>query len=298
MADVQPSVIPPDRRGSPRRSRPPHHRPSLRSLSLSNLPAFLSPFPLPSHLSALLHLLCSSNDSTLSSLLSSLKERQLDVDQWERAVWCYTATHLQPHYDVVFHSLDMSEVETAVAKERAQRGWLSDVSLTFGEVPLSSFACILARHVPLSAADQCFVDLGSGLGRGVVAAALCHSFSSILGIEILHCLHSTAVSLLHRLTPSSLCPESTVRVVCDDLLENKEWRCADVVFVNSTCFGVELMKRLSEKCEELRLGSRVITLTRPLSSTHFLVKDVGWYPMSWGAADVFVHCKVHPSSVV
>ena len=280
--------------GEPRRvrRRPLQPRPSLRSLCLSNLPAFLSPFPLPSHLSAVLHWLCLTNDPILSSLISDLQHRRLDIDQWERAIWQRVTSHLQSHFDAVFHPIDVDAVEAAVAAERRQRGWATAISLTFGEVPLSSLACILARHVPLTAGDV-FADLGSGLGRGVVAALLCHSFSLVVGVELLDCLHCAALTVIRRLPPSST-SDTAVRLVSGDFLDSGDWLSADVVFVNSTCFDCALIERLSERCEQLRLGSRVLTLTNPLRSQQFHAQQLGSYAMSWGAADVWLHCKCQP----
>ena len=80
-------------------------RPSYRSLTLSTLPSYLSPLPLPSHLSAHLHRLCESGDQQLQSLIDGLRTRELDVDEWQRRLWRRVTDELQPAYQHIFQVL-------------------------------------------------------------------------------------------------------------------------------------------------------------------------------------------------
>ena len=285
MVNPSPEVV------KPRKSlRHSSLRPTLDDLSLTNLPSYLSPLPLPTKLSSLLHSLCYSHDPVLHALVHSLQSRTVDLDSFERSLWCRVSAVLQPSYDAVFDSVDYAALDARVASEKRERGLERTLSATFGEVPLESLACILARHVQLREGEA-FVDVGSGLGRGVVAAGLCHAFGSLLGVELLSSLHEDAHALLQS---ASIAPP--VRLLCADALTCDAWLCCDVAFINSTCFEPALMRRLSERCAHLRLGSRVITLTHPLSSSHFSARMVGSYRMSWGDADVWVHVKQEASS--
>ena len=189
----------------------------------------------------------------------------------------------------------MTALEKRLQAEKRQRGWSSSISLTYGEVSLVSLACMLARHTRLSE-HAVFADVGSGIGRGLVAALLCHNFARCVGVELLRSLHDQALLTKAAYEQSSGADASAIQLVCGDFRECDEWLCADVVYVNSTCFDRPLMADLSAACERLPLGATVITQTHPLPSEQFVCSCVGAYEMSWGSADVFVHCKVQPSS--
>jgi len=77
-------------------------RPSLRSLTVTTLPSYLSPFPLPSKLSARLHALCGSGDAQLLSLVDGLRSKELDVDDWQRRLWSRVSDDWQPNFQQTF----------------------------------------------------------------------------------------------------------------------------------------------------------------------------------------------------
>ena len=65
------------------------------------------------------------------------------------------------------------------------------VDLTYGDVPFGALAAALALAEPRG--TKCsFIDLGSGVGRGVIAAALLRPFKCCVGVEILLALHDAA----------------------------------------------------------------------------------------------------------
>jgi hypothetical protein len=55
------------------------------------------------------------------------------------------------------------------------------VDLMYGEVDFSSLALMFVRYIPMQG-RKVFVDLGSGTGRAVFAAALVHNFSKLRGL--------------------------------------------------------------------------------------------------------------------
>ena len=181
--------------------------------------------------------------------------------------------------------------------EKRERGWSSSISLTYGEITFASLACILAQHTRLS--DQTvFADLGSGVGGALIAALMCHTFKRCIGIELMRSLHDQAllVKAAYEQTSSAESTDgSALQLICGDFRTCSQWHCADVVYVNSTCFDHSLMADLSAACEYLSLGATVITQTHRFSSEIFHCTAAGEYEMSWGSADVFVHCKLQPS---
>jgi hypothetical protein len=93
-------------------------------------------------------------------------------------------------------------------------------------------------------------------------------------------------------------------------LHTKDWRDADIVFANSTCYDETIMQKMAKiACESLcvlccprliasissggmKKGSFVITLTKRLPSTDFAVIESDMHKMSWGEATIFVLQKV------
>ncbi|CAN0305891.1 unnamed protein product, partial [Phaeothamnion confervicola] len=144
-----------------------------------------------------------------------------------------------------------------------------------------------------------FYDLGSGTGKPVVAAAICHAFSKAVGIEILEGLHHASVEVVRSWdvvgrpgTPQDR--RTDIRFVHGDATDPAaaDWSDGDVVFANSTCFDDALMNRIAERAAMLRRGAFVITLSRRLPGDGFAVLESRALTMSWGAATVFIHQKL------
>lgn len=155
----------------------------------------------------------------------------------------------------------------------------------YGEIEYASYAAALARvraHGGLARPGGRFVDLGSGSGKAVFAAALLHDFDAALGIELLHSLHAEALKLLerwardvsgHAATPRHLLwrmraaddgarmwwwgwqvlphlPRSkhhtAVSFKCGDFTAIDWCQGADVLFAASTCYDDALMLAIAE----------------------------------------------------
>ncbi len=98
--------------------------------------------------------------------------------------------------------------------ERKEKAWTSS-TLVYGEVAFPSFAQYLwllyspeltgGKYAPPPRNGGVFVDLGSGTGRALIAAALLHDFDKIVGVELLSGLHQAAVNVV-----------KVSRLVCSD----------------------------------------------------------------------------------
>lgn len=124
--------------------------------------------------------------------------------------------------------------------------------------------------------DKVFVDLGSGIGRAVIAAALTQNFKQCIGIEYLEHLHTIAQSVKEAYlniwkeeeenyySSSFLQSEADKIVLVHDDLTVYDWSVGDIIFTNSTCFGSELMQALSTLCLKLKPNSIIVTFTNAL----------------------------------
>lgn len=100
------------------------------------------------------------------------------------------------------------------------------------------------------------------------AAALVHKFEDCLGIEILSSLYEISVdrqtawtSLVSATEALAHLQHTRVQFTHGDATVI-DWMDADVLFVNGTCFEVELFNALEAKAVDLKPGTFIITTTR------------------------------------
>lgn len=149
------------------------------------------------------------------------------------------------------------------------------------------------------------VDLGSGAGKPVFAAAALYPFKRVVGVEILESLHRAALEVLERWDAEARPRlaahhggDTEVVLLQGDFLDVRgvrDWPAeADVVVANSTCYDDRLMHRIGEAAARMKQGALVVTLTRHLPSPFFHVLFCEAMHMSWGEATVYIQQKMTP----
>lgn len=130
-----------------------------------------------------------------------------------------------------------------------------------------------------------FYDLGSGTGKPVIAAAILHKFDICYGIELLEGLYSVSLDMLNTFNTKGKARLATrsqdtrkfdkifimLRVLCfrinsrntsldvqmiqGDFLKmrTKDWRDADILFLNSTCYDESMMTKIAQFAGRLSL---------------------------------------------
>lgn len=191
-------------------------------------------------------------------------------------------------------------------EERKNKNYQSP-TLVYGEIEFWPFAEVFLRikekYGGLSHKGGVFVDIGCGTGKPVMAAALLHDFDICLGVEILENLVSACHKVLdvwkwkiiRDVSYPDYMTEEKTRTQIDFLHTDAttlDWKAADVVFANSTCFNDALMTKISVKCDELKPGAFVITTTRAIENENFEILEVGKMGESWGEATVFIQRKI------
>ena len=211
--------------------------------------------------------------------------------------------------DINLKSLQLNEISDAQLRQ-----WIiDDCSLVYGELSNEELRKYFAELNPMLSPGCRFIDLGSGLGKVVMSAALYFPFSSCKGIEIFPYRHSLALESfvnLQKLRDEVL--SQTIALVSaqldeagqhdsapdfqiQDLLNLSDrvsfqlgdmFDCdvteADLVFIYSTCFG-SLMPEIAEKlANEAPEGCLVTTTTYQINHpglelvTRFPAKSVAW----------------------
>ena len=132
-----------------------------------------------------------------------------------------------------------------------------------------------------------FYDLGSGTGKPVVAAAIAHTFDICYGIEILEGLYSVSLDVLNAYNTRGKAKlnrttDTHVQMMLGSFLSFsvKDWRDADVVFMNSTCYDENIMMTLAKMVRGLKKGAFFISLTKQLPSDELVVLEYTMYKMS------------------
>ena len=228
------------------------------------------------------------------------------------------ADALAAHADC-FADLQIATAYELSANEATRRGLdrrTDDSDLTYGDVPFNAIAKALELASP-SERGCTFVDLGSGVSRGVIAAALLWPFESCIGIEILEDLHTAALEPARRFDALRANAGPNARIA-----KRVELRCADLfdvdlsslaalgdgsellIFICCVTWPAALMTKCAAKlARELPNGARIVTVGQRLpNAVELQAKDgkdaavsfeeVGRfsYPFEWGA-EVVVCCK-------
>ena len=151
-----------------------------------------------------------------------------------------------------------------------------------------------------------FYDLGSGSGKGVLAASLIYPFDKCIGIESLNGLNEIGIDMIknHDTTFPEIFNKN--KKLFDNIKQIPKLECINgdflkqkldnvsLILANSTCFTSELMTSLREKVEkECKKGSIVITFSKQLSglSSEWEIQPGFRRLMTWGIATVYIHKK-------
>lgn len=254
----------------------------------------------------------------------------------------YLLQRLRPHLSVMVGTLPASILPMGmlpklaplpgfraleeIADDEIHHWLIQEGGLIYGEMQRFELENYFDAVQPYLAPGGIMVDLGSGLGKVVMTAALTLPFSRCIGVELMNYRHRLAQERLVRLLmlarqglqalPAPLKPETPLPlpsgVVANGrhllelgariaFIENDmfkvDLRGASLVFIYSTCFG-PLMDALSDKlARELPEGAVVSTTTYPIKHPAFkLLETHAAGTLSW--TSVMIYRRVGPPMTV
>jgi len=239
-----------------------------------------------------------------SVFVTGVPNQRLGLPSFE---FCPKMQAVQQQLDGLYAGLERGAPDPVTASNEAESGLdgsttfsvlealcRRDDSLAYGEIRLEGIAGILDRlrnlhNFPTDGAN--FVDLGSGIGNVVLAAALLEpKLRTVSGVEVLSHLHKIAVEAGSR-----------YEKICDfhprlgfhlGDAANFRWASPDIptlVFMHATGFSDELLHDLATHAEKyLAPESVVVALTLRLPSAAFDVIDRFEVPCSWGSATTVI----------
>jgi SAM-dependent methyltransferase len=154
---------------------------------------------------------------------------------------------------------------------------LKPVNFVSGEVDFVDFQEILSTA---TINDQdVFVDLGSGYGHCIAAAALYRDvrlniknipiqFFNVLGIELMQSKVFESRELIKNIIEIFSENLPKIEIIQENFL-NVDWSNADVVYACATCFTADLMYEILKKIMLLKNGSRIIFIDKNLELLSF-----------------------------
>ena len=137
-----------------------------------------------------------------------------------------------------------------------------EYSPTYGELTFEGTDILLQHGLSRikTGTDPVLVDLGSGVGKICIQAALStHRFGQIIGIELSASRHKAAVDALTRLKSINPVAASRVTLVNGDILnQDLGFGVETLVFCANLTFTSSVLERIRSKCShELHPGSLV-----------------------------------------
>ena len=141
-----------------------------------------------------------------------------------------------------------------------------------------------------------FYDLGSGIGTAVLACAMVYPVKKSVGIEYFSILHDTAVCQKQRLGqhPDYDHTETVIDFIHANFL-HVPMNDATLIFINSTAYFGETWEKLNKQLEDMPDLITVITLSKPLCCSGFVVTQTTRINVSWGDVQAYIHQRIRTS---
>jgi len=222
------------------------------------------------------------------------------ADVLARAQYCHTVQQQPPtaNHLGISDATDVAQAQwsrafadagCATAQDAAALLEINAGDRRYGEVGFWTSALILRAALAARQSEGLkIVDLGSGVGRFTLAAALLRPETEVVGVEIapeLHAVAETASTVPHNVP--------NVNHRCGDFLTDECWAASDVLFANSTAFSPALIADVERKSVDLKRGAVLVTLTTRLDAPDVLELVTRFdAPASWGVCTAFVHRRL------
>ena len=219
---------------------------------------------------------------SLLALFSPYLRRKTIIYRWQKAL--DLNKHLA-HYQKLFADINGFELS------HNARSVHDAIEYTYGEIEFISFIALLSLTKPNL--STVFYDLGSGVGKAVLACAMVFDVQKSCGIELLHPLHNTAVMQHRRLLqlPDYQAKANAIHLMHSDFL-HADFSDATLVFINATAFFGESLHAINHRLKQIKKGTTVITTSKKLSSDDFIVIKITTVKMSWGLVKAFIQERI------
>lgn len=215
----------------------------------------------------------------LTLLLFMIVHRQ--IKSRPLRLWIKSLQHHRQHFDTLFSSID----GFALSKQARISGDAPEYC--YGEIVFMPFIALLSLCKINE--NTVFYDLGSGVGKAVIACAMMFDAKQCIGVELFSELHQAARLSLNQLKRIPIYAEKATRIVFrQGDLRQTSLVDAGLIFINASAFFGALWTSISQHCEQIPSGALVITTSKPLHSNTFSILKQTQVEMSWGIVIVYI----------
>eukprot|EP00405_Crypthecodinium_cohnii_P013507 CAMPEP_0206461126 /NCGR_PEP_ID=MMETSP0324_2-20121206/25163_1 /ASSEMBLY_ACC=CAM_ASM_000836 /TAXON_ID=2866 /ORGANISM="Crypthecodinium cohnii, Strain Seligo" /LENGTH=307 /DNA_ID=CAMNT_0053932963 /DNA_START=202 /DNA_END=1125 /DNA_ORIENTATION=+ len=187
-------------------------------------------------------------------------------------------------FDEVFANIVTQDMKAKSIGERKENN-LEDKALTYSEFDfalMNNIMTAIKTHKGPLFEKGIFLELGSGIGKACVAAALTHPFEKVVGVEILQGLSEVATASLTKYTEAQFpeeVPKPEVQLLKGDFVAEAQTLLdpllpqVTVLLAVATFFGDKEMQALVGAARKMVDCSFVVTFSQPLPENFVVDKD-------------------------
>lgn len=207
------------------------------------------------------------------------KKKQLRIKRWEKALNI-------PSHAQIFQQL--YEKVNGFLLSRQERQKQDAFEYTYGEIDFLSFIALLSLAKPDQ--DTVFYDLGSGVGKAVLACAMVFPVQKCIGVELFPSLYQCSCNQVNHLKKISGYEKKSgkIKFILDDFLE-VDLNDATLIFINSTALFGPTWENLCSRLDKQPNLNTIITTSKTLISTEFSPVISTKIQMSWGPVLAYIH---------
>jgi len=215
---------------------------------------------------------------------------EAEVEQQPEPVPLLSNEEFEPRQDAfnsLFAELNAMDVKAKSLAERKENA-LESPSLAYSEVDIATMHWVLNKvkeNGEFYPGKGVFLDLGSGVGKACLAAALLHPFEKVVGLEVLDSLSTIAASVIPKYQELQL-PEGMAKMEVQlekaDFVADFEVKLEPLASQVSVClalattFGAEQIKAMGNLARKMPENSFFVTFTQPLPEE--LIIDMDRHP--------------------
>lgn len=207
--------------------------------------------------------------------------RQAQIQHWEKSL------NLQKHARI-FHQLYQDANGFILSQHARQKR--DAMEYAYGEIEFLSFIALLSLTNPDK--KTVFYDLGSGIGKAVLACSMVYPVHKSVGVELFPELYLDACNRVAQLAKIKNYSGAAkkVELILGDFLD-VNLNEATLVFINSTAFFGLTWEKLCAKLDCLSHLKTVITTSKALSCSNFSLVLRTKVTMSWGVVFAYIHTR-------
>lgn len=193
------------------------------------------------------------------------------------------------HHQAVFNNL-YARADGFQLSKSARQG-KDAIEYVYGEIDFESFIALLSLCKPDS--SSIFYDLGSGVGKAVLACAMVFNVQKSCGIELFESLHHCAERQRQHLAALAEYADKAqvIELLQTDFL-NVPLSDASLVFVNASAWFGEFWEKTSHHLEQLKPGAIVISTSKALVSNAWQTIHITPVKMSWGIVNAYIQQRL------